>query len=190
MPGDPPPGEVNPESERSSSLSADQLKMQAERAQKEKLELDALTEKAKAGDAEAQYKLGIHYCFGEPTEAISWFKLAAGQGVVAAQYDLGMLYMMGRAWNDAPQSYKDAYYWYAVALKSNENDNMVPRGNDHLRVALNTMSKHFSADDRAAIDKRIANWKPSLPSEKTDPISPKWDRHGLSTSHDWDCAVF
>src|SRR5262249_42300451 len=130
------PADAIPEAERSTPLSPEDLQKQADKAQKEKLELEALTEKAKAGDAEAQYKLGVHYCFEQSTEAINWFKLAATQGVVAAQYDLGMLNMIFRGGNDASQSYKSAYYWYALALKSNKNDDLVPLGNDHLKIAL------------------------------------------------------
>jgi hypothetical protein len=56
--------------------------------------------RAKAGDAAAQYDLGVLYARGDGlvqdyATAASWFRAAAAQGNVAAEYNLGVLYAGG-----------------------------------------------------------------------------------------------
>jgi TPR repeat protein len=66
------------------------------------LSLPTLRENAEKGDAIAQYKLGSSYLSGsggvqqDYAEAANWFKLAAVQGLAAAQFDLGYLYQEGK----------------------------------------------------------------------------------------------
>ena len=67
--------------------------------------------------AEAQYRLGMHYCFGKGVpqnyeEATKWFRLAADQGLDRAQFELGTAYEDGRG---VPQSYADAEQWFRLA---------------------------------------------------------------------------
>ena len=55
---------------------------------------------AEAGDADAQYRLGVMYEFGlevpqDEAEAVAWYRLAAEQGHATAQYDLGFSYANG-----------------------------------------------------------------------------------------------
>lgn len=59
-----------------------------------------LARKAQAGNAEAQYKLGLCYSYGwgitkDEAEAVKWFRKAAEQGLAKAQYDLGFCYYNG-----------------------------------------------------------------------------------------------
>ena len=63
-------------------------------------EIDALRVRAEAGDAEAQYALGVMYANGQgvpqdDTEAGRWYRLAADQGLAEAQYNLGVMYANG-----------------------------------------------------------------------------------------------
>jgi len=56
-----------------------------------------LREKAEQGDAEAQNTVGFNYHFGEgnykaDVEAVKWFKLAAEQGNMEAEFNLGYCY--------------------------------------------------------------------------------------------------
>ena len=56
--------------------------------------------RAKAGDAAAQYDVGVLYARGDGlvqdyASAASWFHAAAAQGNVAAEYNLGVLYERG-----------------------------------------------------------------------------------------------
>jgi TPR repeat protein len=76
-----------------------------------------LIEKAKAGDAVAQYKLGYNYYLGKGiaqdfSQAAVWWQKAAEQGFPDAQNNLGVLYNSGKG---VPQSYADAYFWQNLA---------------------------------------------------------------------------
>ena len=60
---------------------------------------DALTA-AQAGDASAQFNLGLMYDNGtgvlkDAAEAVRWYRLAADQGLAFAQYNLGAMYANG-----------------------------------------------------------------------------------------------
>ena len=77
-------------------------------------EIDALRARAEAGDAEAQYNLGVMYASGEGVpqdyaEAVRWYRLAAEQGDAGAQSFLGAMYhdCIG-----VPQDYAEAVRWY------------------------------------------------------------------------------
>ena len=63
-------------------------------------DIEEITKKAEAGDADAQYILGIHYEFGEAVrksalQAAKWFRLAAEQGHVKALNSMGYFYRDG-----------------------------------------------------------------------------------------------
>ena len=77
-------------------------------------EIAALRARAEAGDAEAQYDLGVMYASGEGVpqdyaEAVRWYRLAAEQGDAGAQSFLGAMYhdCIG-----VPQDYAEAVRWY------------------------------------------------------------------------------
>ena len=58
---------------------------------------EAVMAQAEEGDAEAQYKLGEMYRFGDEVEqdieeGIRWFRMAAEQGHAEAQFDLGWIF--------------------------------------------------------------------------------------------------
>ncbi|HQU16381.1 MAG TPA: hypothetical protein PLO69_09800 [Gammaproteobacteria bacterium] len=72
---------------------------------------------ARAGDAMAQYSLGLDYYNGtgvpqDAARAIHWWKMAAAQGFPEAQYSLGIEYEMGRG---VPRDYSKAVYWWRKA---------------------------------------------------------------------------
>ena len=76
-------------------------------------------ELAEAGNAQAQYNLGVLISDGQGTEkdparALSWFEKAASQGFADAQYRLGNLYEFGQS---VPQSYENAAVWYKKAAE-------------------------------------------------------------------------
>jgi TPR repeat protein len=79
----------------------------------EPLDLPAVTQKAEAGDAVAQYMLGMHYAFGlhpheRLTQSVYWFRKSAEQGYAEAEYRLGQAYGAGRGVrNDS----KATLYW-------------------------------------------------------------------------------
>jgi TPR repeat protein len=65
---------------------------------------------AEAGDATAQYNLGVMYAEGrgvpqDDEEAAKWFRLAAEQGNAGAQNNLGVMYANGHG---VPRDYREA----------------------------------------------------------------------------------
>ncbi len=80
-------------------------------------DLRCLESTAKAGDAEAQYQLGISFLSGsrvpasEP-QAVQWFQRAAEQGHAKAQYELGHCCQYGKG---LPRNTAEAVKWYRRA---------------------------------------------------------------------------
>lgn len=75
--------------------------------------------KAKAGDAVAQMKIGTYYRWGmgmgvqiDLDESIKWYRKAAEQGEINAQFDLACMYDNGEG---VPQDYFEAVKWYQMA---------------------------------------------------------------------------
>ena len=67
----------------------------------ETAEIAALRVKANAGDADAQYNLGVCYNVGhgvpqDSVQGAAWIRKAAEQGLVGAQFNLGLMYAYGR----------------------------------------------------------------------------------------------
>ena len=66
----------------------------------EETELERTRRLANAGDAVAQYYLGLMYYNGEGVpqyykEAVKWYRMSAAQGYAKAQYNLGFSYING-----------------------------------------------------------------------------------------------
>ena len=79
--------------------------------------IELLIPLAKAGDAKAQYNLGIMYQQGlgveqDHTEALKWTRKAAAQGFAGAQYNLGVMYRDGLG---VEQDHTEAVNWYHKA---------------------------------------------------------------------------
>ncbi|MXX34350.1 MAG: sel1 repeat family protein [Gemmatimonadetes bacterium] len=81
--------------------------------------LAALISTAEQGDAAAQVSLGDMYLSGDgvpedDSEAVRWYRAAAGQGYARAQFNLGLMYANGQgvSENDA-----EAVRWYRVAAE-------------------------------------------------------------------------
>ena len=80
----------------------------------------ALVEKAESGDANAQYKLGDCYYYGNGIsqnyiEAVEWYSKAANQGNIYAQYNLGTCYEYDHG--VTTQDYEKAFEWYTKAAE-------------------------------------------------------------------------
>jgi TPR repeat protein len=76
---------------------------------------------AKAGDADAQYNIGLLYMKGlgvakNSRTARQLFTAAAEQGQPDAQYNLGLMYFQG---NTVFRSNKDAFTWWSRAAAQN-----------------------------------------------------------------------
>jgi hypothetical protein len=80
-----------------------------------------LRKKAEAGDAAAQFGLGMFYDFGtgsvpkDSVEAVKWYRKAGEQGHAAAQFRLGSIYATGGA---VQKDNAEAVKWYRKAAES------------------------------------------------------------------------
>ncbi len=78
---------------------------------------------AEAGDAGAQFNLGVMYANGEgvvkdQVQAVKWYRKAAEQGYADAQVNLGTAYWMGTG---VPKDLVQAHVWINIsAAKVNE----------------------------------------------------------------------
>ena len=84
-------------------------------AQQESIE--ELRAKAEAGNAIAQFNLGVMYASGQgvpqdDAEAVRWYQLAADQGHAKAQNNLGIMYANGTG---IPQDDAEAVRWLQLA---------------------------------------------------------------------------
>ena len=83
-------------------------------------DINAIIEKAKTGNANAQYTLGSYYYLGSNgveqsySKAAYWLERAAEQGHSSAQYNIGFYYSQGQG---VEQSYSKAIYWYKKAAE-------------------------------------------------------------------------
>ena len=86
--------------------------------------IEALRTRANAGDADAQFNLGVMYRTGEgvpqdAVEAVAWTRQAAEQGHAGAQYNLGVMYSYGEG---VPQDDVEAVAWYRQAAEQGYAD--------------------------------------------------------------------
>ena len=86
-------------------------------AQSSPAEIAILKKKAAAGDANAQYMLGLTYDLGQgvpenKAEAVKWYRLAAAQGLADAQLSLGAMYEYGQG---VPEDKTEAVKWFRLA---------------------------------------------------------------------------
>ena len=130
---------------------------------------------AQAGEAVAQYSLGILHAsgFGVPQsyqEAARWFQQAAEQGYGEAQYNLGLLYARGQG---VPQDYIQAYKWLELAAR---------QGIAGAAQGRDTIAVQMPAVQRAAAHQQVQQWqprvvpKPSPAPQTARPDTPKADQ--------------
>jgi GAF domain/Sel1 repeat len=106
---------------------------------------------ADAGDAAAEYRLGMRYATGEDMkqdygEAMHWFLRAADQGDVHAQATVAVWMMAGRG---APQDYGQAYYWALLAQAG---------GDEAGRAIVVNSAPYLSPVQTAAAQKHAEDW--------------------------------
>ena len=73
------------------------------------------TESEPITDAKAQYDEGkIYFNRGDNSEAARWYRKAAEQGYAIAQFNLGIMYELGKG---VKQDYEEAVKWYRLAAE-------------------------------------------------------------------------
>ena len=86
-------------------------------------------------------RLGISYA-----EAAKWYGLAANQGLVEAQYNLGLMYASG---GGVPEDYVRAYVWWTVAKR---------HGNEQAATKLKILEPLMSRKDIVDAESRADEW--------------------------------
>ncbi len=115
--------------------------------------LKELTPVAEAGNASAQYSLGLLYEKGQGvaqnyTEAAKWFRKSAEQGNAWAQYSMGLLYIKGQG---VPKHYVLGYMWANLAGSQRIED---------ARKQLNILEKKMTPEQIAEAQKLSREFKP------------------------------
>jgi uncharacterized protein len=85
---------------------------------------DDLKAQAQAGNADAQYRVGVAYEEGQDVamddaQAVFWFRKAAEQGQAAAERQLGGRYFSGRG---VDKNLAEAFRWYSKAAAQGDAD--------------------------------------------------------------------
>lgn len=98
-----------------------------------------LTRKGRAGNFNTN--LGLSYA-----EAERWYLLAANQGLVEAQYNLGLMYASG---GGIQQNYAIAYFWWSLAKES---------GNQRAGEKLGVLKIRMTQDEFSEGKRLIKQW--------------------------------
>jgi hypothetical protein len=107
---------------------------------------------AEQGYSKAQANIGRLYYNGDgveqdSAEAFKWYLKAADQGDADAQYKIGLMYLKGQGTN---RSYEESYFWYSLYAQTGES-----------RKYADAVAAFLKADRIAAVEKRVAEWKPA-----------------------------
>lgn len=108
-------------------------------------------EKAKNGNADAQYQLGVLYLNGKGTlqdfsEASKWFITAAEQNHPLAQYELGLLYQIGQG---VEMDNEKSYMWFNLAAAA---------GIEQAALARDKVIRSLSRTQLASAQKAAREW--------------------------------
>lgn len=81
--------------------------------------IEDMQRRAEAGEAEAQYELGMCYYKGDGVEqnheeAVKWFCESAEQGYAPAQFNIGVRYAIGYG---VEQNHAEALKWYNLSAE-------------------------------------------------------------------------
>jgi hypothetical protein len=112
---------------------------------------EAVRKLADAGDADAQWRMGVRYHTGagvpqDDRQAVQWFLRAAEQGNIPAQATLGAYYWAGRG---VPQDLSRAYFWSALALAQGDEDS---------KSRLEGLASQMTRAQVAAARQQSDNW--------------------------------
>ena len=105
-------------------------------------EFASLRAKAEAGNAAAQFDLGIMYRAGagvpkDEVEAVKWYRKSAEQGNDRAQFNLGFMYATG---DGVPKDLVQAHMWWNIAGA---------KGNEGAKKNLAEVEKQMSSEQKA-----------------------------------------
>ncbi|MEZ0223848.1 MAG: hypothetical protein ACAH83_04785 [Alphaproteobacteria bacterium] len=89
------------------------------------------------------------------------YKGRAEQGDAKAMYELGSTYCCSSV--GEPPNYVEAFFWWSLAFKSGPPPGVDQKKSSALYVNLKDHAeKHLTNEQKAEVQKRLANWKPSI----------------------------
>jgi uncharacterized protein len=164
--------------------------------------LRRLSPLAEKGDARAQFDIGFMHAYGwgvprNPTEAITWYRKAADQGLPVAQHFLGLAYVNGEGvrpddaeavrWftRAAQQGFAQAQYMFGLMTLDGRGVQKDPvqgyafivmAGQGGVRSAGRLVQMLALTDaQRAQAQEIIAHWKPKPESSQASVANPRAD---------------
>lgn len=122
-------------------------------AQRESAKVQEMRRKAEAGDAVAQYNLGVMYLKGDgvpkdAVQAVSWSRKAAEQGHAGAKYNLGVMYAKGEG---VPKDLVLAYMWVNLAAA---------QGKEKYKNSRDLLEKAMTSAQIDEAQRLSREWKP------------------------------
>jgi TPR repeat protein len=119
---------------------------------------ERLLERARNGDADAQFELGKNYETGriglpkDLSQAQYWYRKAADQGDPYAEASLGILFNFGKG---VPRDYAQAYMWYERAVMHAQGGNK-----DSIVEMRDGIAENLTAQQIAEAKRLAREWKP------------------------------
>jgi len=125
------------------------------------LSLEECRVQAEAGDASAQFNLGLMYDLGlgvaeDDGEAVRWYRMAAEQGYAAAQFNLGVIYADGEG---VVQDDARAYLWLNLAVAASQGDDRARRVEGRDLVAARLSPAYRAAAQRLVTQCQASGFK-------------------------------
>jgi hypothetical protein len=124
---------------------------------------ERLLERARKGDADAQFDLGKNYETGriglpkDIAQAQYWYRQAADQGDAYAEASLGILFNFGKG---VPRDYAEAFLWYERAALH------APAGDRGTIVEMrDAIAENLTPQQIAEAQRLAREWKPAAPKQ-------------------------
>lgn len=120
-------------------------------------------EQAATDDAEIQFHIGTLYETGKGvpqdyTQAATWYRKAAEQGLYSAELNLGVLYATGQG---VPQDYGEAYFWFDLAAAGPQT----PAATKIAAENRDGAASHLTPADLSHVQERARKWFEDHPAK-------------------------
>lgn len=91
-------------------------------------------------------------------KALKILQPLADRGISDAQRTIGQMYEQGQG---VKQDWREAYYWYSLAVNSLAREDDPSNSAYWYKKSKDSSATHLTADQIAAVEKRVQEWKPA-----------------------------